>query len=142
MYVGIFKIRKPAILVRDPELIKDMLIKNFSHFHDNDIEIDEAEDPIMAKNPFCLRGHKWKVVRGQVSANITTGKVWSLLHVISTLLSIYKGRKFITVNILTNMRVAYVLYIRRLFYILRIIFIHIRFSIFQINTNIRNKQVV
>lgn len=75
MYVGIYKIRKPAILIRDPELIRDVLVKKFSHFHDNDIEIDENEDPIMAKNPFCLRGHRWKVVRAQVTSNITTGKV-------------------------------------------------------------------
>lgn len=73
--MGVYKIRKPAVLIRDPELIRDVLVKNFNHFHDNDIEVDEKDDQIMGRNPFCLRGHRWKVVRGQVTACITTGKV-------------------------------------------------------------------
>lgn len=73
--MGVFKASKPAVLVRDPDLIKEVLVKSFNSFHDNDFECDEKQEPIFSRNPFCLRGHKWKVVRGQVTANITTGKV-------------------------------------------------------------------
>lgn len=70
-----YRIRSPVLIIRDPELIKDVTVKNFSSFHDNDITIDESIDPMISRNPFFLKGQKWKVVRSQVTASITTGKV-------------------------------------------------------------------
>lgn len=78
-----YRIRTPALIIRDPELIKDVTVRNFSSFHDNDVTIDENVDPIVARNPFFLKGERWKVVRSQVTTSITTGKVcffFFLLH--------------------------------------------------------------
>lgn len=75
MYIGAYKARKPVMVLRDPELIKDITVKNFSNFHDNESFVDEKIDPIIAKNPFFLKGSRWKTVRTQVTSNITTGKV-------------------------------------------------------------------
>lgn len=74
-YIGVYKARTPSILLRDPELIKEVLVKNFNSFHDNETYLNEKLDPIVSRNPFFLRGHRWKVVRSQVTSAITTGKV-------------------------------------------------------------------
>ncbi|KAK5643819.1 hypothetical protein RI129_007664 [Pyrocoelia pectoralis] len=71
-YVGFYRIRKPAILLRDPELIKDVLISNFSSFSDNGIDIDGSNDPLIANNPFFTSGSEWKTNRNYVAPSFTT----------------------------------------------------------------------
>lgn len=64
-----------AVLIRDPELINEMLLKDFQHFASNDIVVDEKIDYIMSKNIFVLRGHKWKATRSLMSPMFTSGKL-------------------------------------------------------------------
>lgn len=49
-------------------------MKEFSSFHDNDIDVDK-NNLITTKNPFLLNGEEWKTVRGQISPCYTTNKV-------------------------------------------------------------------
>lgn len=72
--MGIYKIFTPTLLVRDPELIKLIILKEFSNFYNNTITLDEA-DPIAGRNPFVLNGDKWKSVRNQLTPLFTTAKV-------------------------------------------------------------------
>jgi hypothetical protein len=37
-YGGAFKFGQPLLLVRDPEFVKCVLVKDYNSFHDNDIE--------------------------------------------------------------------------------------------------------
>lgn len=74
-YVGFFKIRQPGVLIRDPEIIKDVLIKDFHYFEKNDAHIDEEVDPIGSKNPFLQYGERWKISRSQMSYCFSSGKV-------------------------------------------------------------------
>lgn len=64
----------PYIVLRDVELIKDVLHKEFSKFHDNNFTANE-EDGILSKNPFFLRGQHWKAVRSILSSSFSSGKV-------------------------------------------------------------------
>ena len=73
--VGAFKSFTPFLIIRDPDLIKEITIKSFSHFRDNDVEIDKKVDPIFGRNPFVLKGEEWKVVRAQLTPAFTSGKV-------------------------------------------------------------------
>jgi hypothetical protein len=73
--VGLYRAFTPILLVRDPEMIKEVTIKSFSHFRDNDIDIDQKVDPMFGKNPFSLKGDEWKVVRAQLTPCFTSGKV-------------------------------------------------------------------
>lgn len=34
-------------MLRDPELVKHILVKDFNSFHDNDIHINEENDPML-----------------------------------------------------------------------------------------------
>lgn len=48
-------------MVRDLDLIKNILIKDFSSFQDNDMDV--THDELFAKNPFILKGNAWKAAR-------------------------------------------------------------------------------
>nr|WET52718.1 cytochrome P450 [Phaedon brassicae] len=74
-FVGIFRATTPALLVRDPDFVKNVLVKDFKNFHDNDIHIDKEVDPIMGRNPFILKGAEWKTTRVQLTSCFTSGKV-------------------------------------------------------------------
>ncbi|KAK9745093.1 Cytochrome P450 [Popillia japonica] len=74
-YVGIYHMDRPGILIRDPDIIEDVLVKNFSNFHDNDLEIKIEHDPIFGNNPFVLKGDMWKKKRIQHLSSVTPAKV-------------------------------------------------------------------
>jgi len=47
-----------VLLIRDPEIIKSVLVKEFNSFHDNDIESVPDVDPVFGRNPFVLTGER------------------------------------------------------------------------------------
>lgn len=75
-YVGVYKVlNQPAILVRDLELIKDILTVNFESFRDNDFVVDEELDPLISQNPFAAAGANWRVARSNMMPLFTLAKV-------------------------------------------------------------------
>ncbi|XP_044262896.1 probable cytochrome P450 6a13 isoform X2 [Tribolium madens] len=73
--VGMYRAMSPVILIRDPQLIKEVTLKSFNNFHDNDLYIDKNVDTIVGRNPFFLRGDEWKIVRQQLTPGFTSGKM-------------------------------------------------------------------
>lgn len=73
-FVGVYKIFTPALLIRDPEVVKEITLKGFSNFTDNTISFDES-DPFIGTNPFVLNGQKWKTVRSRLTPLYTSSKV-------------------------------------------------------------------
>lgn len=66
-YVGIYKMGMPALLIRDLELIREILVTSFNTFNMNEFAIDAELDPLIAVNPFCVPGDEWKTKRNQLS---------------------------------------------------------------------------
>lgn len=81
-YFGYYNALQPAIVVRNPEIIGDILIKDFQSFADNDFDIDEEMDPIFGKNPFILKGQRWKHVRAQSTPSFSSGKIKAMMPLI------------------------------------------------------------
>lgn len=79
--MGVYRSLSPVLLVRDPDLIKEVTIKSFQHFHDNDIDVDKKHDPLFGRNPLVLRGEEWKTVRAQLTPGFTSGKVSKKLQI-------------------------------------------------------------
>jgi hypothetical protein len=46
------------LLIRDPDLIKSVLVTDFTSFHDNDFNFEEKNDPAIAMNPFAIKGDR------------------------------------------------------------------------------------
>ncbi|KMQ85974.1 cytochrome p450 9e2-like protein [Lasius niger] len=73
----------PAVFLRDPELIKDVMVKDFDYFHDHRSFVDERLDPIFGKNIFALRGDRWREMRNTLSPSFTANKMKIMFDLIS-----------------------------------------------------------
>jgi cytochrome P450 family 6 len=82
MFGGIFQTRIPMIMFRDPELIKHVLIKDFSHFHDRGMPHDVENDPISA-NLVILEGEPWKNLRLTLNPAFNSSKMRILFHLVN-----------------------------------------------------------
>lgn len=82
-FIGLFAIVRPVLLVRDLELLRHIMVKDFHHFVDRGTYLDEKNDPLSA-HLFSLRGDKWKSLRAKLSPTFTSGKLKSMF---STLLN-------------------------------------------------------
>lgn len=72
--LGFYLFFRPAILVRDCELVKNILTKDFSYFQSRGVYIDQKRDP-MSANLFSLEGEEWKKLRHQLTPAFTSGKL-------------------------------------------------------------------
>ncbi|XP_011707163.1 PREDICTED: cytochrome P450 9e2-like [Wasmannia auropunctata] len=82
-YVGVLDFFKPTLLVRDPELIKDIVVKNFEHFSDHRDFIDENVEPLFSKSLFLLRGDRWKEMRTTLTPSFTASKMKFMFDLLS-----------------------------------------------------------
>ncbi|XP_011866847.1 PREDICTED: cytochrome P450 9e2-like isoform X3 [Vollenhovia emeryi] len=82
-YVGMMDIATPSVLLRDPELIKDVMVKDFEHFQDHQIFVDESVEPLFGKNVFALRGNRWKEMRNTLSPSFTASKMKFMFDLVS-----------------------------------------------------------
>lgn len=78
--VGFYKLTQPALMIRDPELVKEVLVKAFSSFHTNEMNIPtiEEEDDVLTKNPFFKVGEEWKRGRSIFANLFSANKVRSI----------------------------------------------------------------
>lgn len=74
-YIGFYKFGTPSVLVRSVDLMRTVLVDNFSSFADNDFYLDGKMDPLLAKNPFFCMGDIWRQMRGQIGPIFTASKV-------------------------------------------------------------------
>lgn len=70
--------RTPQILAIEPEFVKEVLVKNFKNFHDNDFAgfVDSEIDPIFSRNPLVLAGEDWKEKRSEITPAFTPARVY------------------------------------------------------------------
>lgn len=77
-FVGIYLLFRPALLIRDPELVKRILMTDFDYFHDRGLHYDEENDPIGAFL-LAMPGQKWKDMRAKLTPIFTSGKLKQML---------------------------------------------------------------
>ena len=82
-FLGIYLFFRPAILVRDAELVKNILTRDFQHFHDRGVYCEPKSDP-MSGNLFALPGEAWKSLRKSLTPAFTSGKLKSMYATIQT----------------------------------------------------------
>ncbi|KAH9515374.1 hypothetical protein Btru_014292 [Bulinus truncatus] len=70
---GWYDARKPVIVVRDLDMVKDIFVKNFSCFVDR-YSLFEVDKPFR-DNLLNLRGDHWKHVRNTVSPTFSSGRI-------------------------------------------------------------------
>lgn len=79
-FFGMFLLHKPAILVKEPELIKRILISDFNSF-DNRYSSTSDQDPFRG-NLFFTNNPKWRIVRRKISTFFTSGKLKASYYIV------------------------------------------------------------
>lgn len=81
-FVGCFLMRKPILMIKDPDLINKILVKDFIHFQDRGNSRQFDNDPLSA-SLFNLRGHVWRALRHKLTPTFTTGKLRGMFEQVS-----------------------------------------------------------
>lgn len=74
-YIGFLSFLEPVLLIKDLDIIKSILIKDFNVFTDRMVVADEKIDPFLANGLLGIKGDKWKSLRNKLSPVFTSGKV-------------------------------------------------------------------
>lgn len=72
--IGIFERNTPALMLRDPNLIKDVLTKDFNAFSDRGQIICERVEPL-SQHLFNLEPARWRPLRSKLAPIFTSGKL-------------------------------------------------------------------
>lgn len=70
--LGVYIFYQPTLIVTDPKFAQDVLIRDFSNFHDRPMPVDEIRDPL-SSNLFNVHGQKWRDLRVKLAR---VGKGW------------------------------------------------------------------
>lgn len=81
-YSGIYEFTHPTYLLRDPELIKNVMVKYFDHFVNHRDFVDETVDPLFGGNLFAMKDEKWKEMRSIVTPLFTSSKMRAMFELI------------------------------------------------------------
>ncbi|XP_071449045.1 cytochrome P450 6j1-like [Hetaerina americana] len=74
-YVGFYKFTQPAILLRDPKLVKKVIVTDFDYFPSNEVQGDEHLDPMFGRHLFALSGVRWSRLRDCLVHGFTDEKL-------------------------------------------------------------------
>lgn len=89
--VGVFQFLSPAFMVTDLETTKNILVRDFSSFHDRGFYYNKEDDPTSA-NILALEGAEWRERRVKLSPSFTSGKMKMMFDIVNTI-----GDKFVSV---------------------------------------------
>ncbi|XP_045448629.1 cytochrome P450 9e2-like [Melitaea cinxia] len=75
-YVGYIEGSTPIIMVRDPELIKAITVKDFDHFVDHKVFFSE---PLFDDSLLMMKGERWHDMRTTLSPAFTSSKMRKMM---------------------------------------------------------------
>ncbi|XP_068979721.1 cytochrome P450 6k1-like [Bombus flavifrons] len=74
-FLGFYIFDKPYLLVRDPELVKHVLVKDFNYFADRYATADKKNDRLGYANVFMMKNPGWRSLRTKLTPIFTSGKL-------------------------------------------------------------------
>lgn len=82
-YFGMYISNYPYLIIKDPELIRLILIKDFQYFTDRLLSAEEECDSLTANFTFFLKNPRWKHVRSKLAPLFTITKVRGMLSLMN-----------------------------------------------------------
>lgn len=78
-FVGVYIMHNPFLLLRSPEMIKQILVKDFSAFSDRYFAAPQSSnDPVGSLGLFSIKNPEWRYLRTKLSPAFTSGKLKNL----------------------------------------------------------------
>ncbi|XP_018573794.1 cytochrome P450 9e2 [Anoplophora glabripennis] len=81
-YCGTYQYGQPILLLRDLNLIKRILTKEFDTFSEHPQSSEPNEDTLWGKNLFAAKGETWRQLRKTISPMFTTSNIKSMFELI------------------------------------------------------------
>lgn len=78
--IGIFDMTTPLIVLRDLDVIKKIVIKDFDHFTDHRSFLKPESDVLFGNSLFIMKGDKWKDMRATLSPAFTSSKMRQMFN--------------------------------------------------------------
>lgn len=77
---GFFQFRTPFVVIRDPELLKQLAVKDFDHFVDHGPFVD---DDLFGNSLFQMKGQRWRDMRATMSPAFTGSKMRQMFELVT-----------------------------------------------------------
>lgn len=74
-YFGIYIMGKPYLVLRNPNIIKTVTIRDFTNFDDRTFACDKNADAMSGNSLFILRNPAWRNIRNKLTPIFTSGKL-------------------------------------------------------------------
>ncbi|XP_072749238.1 cytochrome P450 9e2-like [Anoplolepis gracilipes] len=81
-YFGFYATTNPVFFLRDLDIIKSILVKDFEAFPDRR-GFNDLNEPLLGNNLFSLHGQKWRNVRTLLSPSFTSSKMKMMFTLMS-----------------------------------------------------------
>ncbi|NP_001165939.1 cytochrome P450 6AS33 [Nasonia vitripennis] len=78
-FIGLFSRSSPSLMIKDPDLIRDVLIKDFNVFADRAVASIPKNDPF-SENLLNLEHERWRPLRNRLSPIFTSGKLKDMFY--------------------------------------------------------------
>lgn len=79
-FFGVFRVRSPVLILRDPDLIKNVFVKSFACFSSRGIPVN-SQDPLSG-HLFNLEGQKWKGLRSKLTPAFSSGRLKRMFYLL------------------------------------------------------------
>lgn len=79
-YVGIFRMRTPDLMVKDLDIIKNIMIKDFDLFIERGVEFNDKD---LGTNLFHANGETWQLLRKRFTPLFTSAKLKNMMHLMN-----------------------------------------------------------
>ncbi|CAH0729573.1 unnamed protein product, partial [Brenthis ino] len=81
--VGFFRSTAPELIIRDPELIKRILITDFQSFYARGLNTHKTVIEPLMKNLFFADGDLWRLIRRRFGQAFSTSRLKAMFHIIT-----------------------------------------------------------
>lgn len=83
-FFGIWSLIEPCLVVQSPELVKNVLVKDFNYFTDRGLHYAPHLDPIGTGGLMFVPNPEWKLMRNKMSSIFTLSKVRRSFEMLSS----------------------------------------------------------
>ncbi|XP_044755551.1 probable cytochrome P450 6a13 [Coccinella septempunctata] len=74
-YFGFYIFHKPILVLKDINIIKQVLVKDFNSFPNRTLHSNEKVDPVISNTLFVLKDDVWRTFRRKLSPIMSSGKM-------------------------------------------------------------------
>lgn len=82
-YIGIFIMDEPGLVLKSPEIIKRVIVKDFNYFMDRTIA-NPSHDEVISNMMFLQKGVEWKTIRSKMTPIYTSGKLKGMFPLVQS----------------------------------------------------------